>query len=312
VPGGSANARPSNPDRFSRVHGHVKAQILINRGGGSVGETLAIRRALDAAGIDGEVQVLDGAELHEAARKAVAREPRLIIAGGGDGTISSVAGAVAGTSTKLGILPLGTLNHFARDLGLPLDLAGAAKLVASGKTRRVDVAEINGRVFINNSAIGVYPLMISDRDRQQDKLGRRKRLAMAVAAVRTLFRFSSRRLTLTVNDREAQVDTPLLFVGNNDYRLELPGTGTRETLDGGELCVMVLRRQSRLGFIAAVARSLIGRDRPMDIAELDDVEQLRVDSSHSFLTISLDGETAKMETPLMYRIRPMALEVIAP
>jgi diacylglycerol kinase family enzyme len=104
----------------------------------------------------------------------------------------------------------------------------------------------------------------------------------------------------------------LLFVGNNDYRLELPGSGTRESLDSGELCVMVLRRKSRLGFLFAAARSLAGRERPADIAKLDDVRQLRVDSKHSRLTISLDGETAEMETPLRYRIRPGALEVIAP
>jgi diacylglycerol kinase family enzyme len=308
----SVNARRSNPNRISRVHGNVKAHILINRGGGSVGETLAIRRALDAAGIEGEIEVLDGDKLHAAAEKAVDAGADVLIAGGGDGTISCVAGAAAGTRTKLGVLPLGTLNHFARDLGIPLDLEEAAKVIASCKTRGVDVAEVNGRVFINNSAIGVYPLMVSDRDRQQDKLGRRKRFAMAVAAARTLLRFSSRRLTLTANDRKARVDTPLLFVGNNDYRLELPGTGTRDTLDAGQLCVMVLRRKSRLGFLAAVARSLIGRDRPIDIAKLDDVQQLRVDSSHSALTISLDGETARMETPLTYRIRPKALEVIAP
>jgi YegS/Rv2252/BmrU family lipid kinase len=290
----------------------VKATILINRGGGSVGETRAIRDALDASGIEGDVEVVDGEDLHQAAEKAVAEGVGLIVAGGGDGTISCVAGAVAGTRTKLGVLPLGTLNHFARDLGIPVDLDEAAKLIASGRTRRVDVAEVNGRVFINNSAIGVYPLMVSDRDEQQEKLGRRKRLAMAIAAARTLLRFSSRRLELTANDRRAQIDTPLLFVGNNDYRLELPGSGTRESLDSGELCVMVLRRKSRLGFLFAVARSLAGRERPADIAKLDDVRQLRVDSKHSRLTISLDGETAEMETPLRYRIRPGALEVIAP
>ncbi len=290
----------------------MKATILINRGGGSVGETRAIRDALDASGIEGDVEVVDGADLHQAAERAVAEGVGLIVAGGGDGTISCVAGAVAGTRTKLGVLPLGTLNHFARDLGIPVDLDEAAKLIASGRTRRVDVAEVNGRVFINNSAIGVYPLMVSDRDEQQEKLGRRKRLAMAIAAARTLLRFSSRRLELTANDRKAQIDTPLLFVGNNDYRLELPDSGTRESLDSGELCVMVLRRKSRLGFLLAAARSLIGRERPADVAKLGDVRQLRVDSRHSRLTISLDGETAEMETPLRYRIRPGALEVIAP
>ncbi len=290
----------------------MKAHILINRGGGSVGETAVIERALTDAGVDGDIQLLAGDELHEAATKAVGDGAELVIAGGGDGTISCIAGAVAGSDTVLGVLPLGTLNHFARDLGIPLGLQEAAKLIAAGKIRRVDVAEVNGRLFINNSAIGVYPLMVRDRDAQQQELGRRKRAALAIAAARTLFRFSSRRLTLTVNDRKAQVDTPLLFVGNNRYRLELPGAGTRERLDSGELCIIVLRRKSRWGFLAAIVRSLAGRHRPIDIVEVDDVQRLRVGSSRASLTISLDGETARMEPPLHYRIRPGAIKVIAP
>jgi diacylglycerol kinase family enzyme len=290
----------------------VKAQIIINRGGGSVGERLAIEEALEAAGLAGDLRLLHGEEIHEAAKQAVAAGVELVVAGGGDGTISCVAGALAGSETTLGVLPLGTLNHFARDLDIPLDLGEAAKLITAGRTRRVDAAEVNGRIFVNNSAIGVYPLMVSDRDAQQERLGRRKRVAAAIAAARTLLRFSSRRLTLTINDRKAQVDTPLLFVGNNKYRLELPGAGTRERLDAGELCIIVLRRKSRWGFVAAAVRSLVGRERPVDIVELNDVQSLRVDSSRPSLTISLDGETARMEPPLRYRIRPKALKVIAP
>ena len=290
----------------------MKAHILINRGGGSVGDALAIERALDSAGIDGHVLLLHGHQLCDAASEAVNEGVDLVVAGGGDGTISCVAGAVAGTGTALGVLPLGTLNHFARDLGIPLDLGEAAKLIATGNRREVDVGEVNGQLFVNNSAIGVYPLMVSDRDRQQERLGRRKRPAMAIAVARTLLRFSSRRLMLTVNDHKAQVDTPLLFVGNNRYRLELPGAGTRERLDAGELCVIVLRRKSPWGFCAAAIRSLMGRERPADIVQLDDVHTLRVDSARPSLTISLDGETARMETPLNYRIRPKVLKVIAP
>ena len=126
----------------------------------------------------------------------------MLIVGGGDGTISAAASALVGTETVLGILPLGTLNHFARDLGIPTDLDEAATLIARGSERRVDVAEMNGRIFINNSAIGLYPLMVVDRDLQRKRLGRSKRLAMLVASLRTLARFNHQRLTLTVNDEK--------------------------------------------------------------------------------------------------------------
>ena len=97
---------------------------------------------------------------------------------------AAAASALVGTGTRLGLLPLGTLNHFARDLAIPTDLDEAAKLIASGVERRVDVAEMNGRIFINNSAIGLYPLMVIDRDVQRKRFGRSKRLAMIVASVR--------------------------------------------------------------------------------------------------------------------------------
>src|SRR5439155_4246257 len=127
-----------------------------------------------------------------------------LIVGGGDGTISSAASALAGTKTALGIMPLGTLNHFARDLGIPNTLDEAAKLIASQTIREVDLGQMNDRIFINNSAIGLYPLMVLDRDLQRKRLGRSKRLAMIVASVRMLARFGQQRLTLTVNDEEAR------------------------------------------------------------------------------------------------------------
>jgi diacylglycerol kinase family enzyme len=290
----------------------VKTAILINRGGGSAGDRKAIESALESAGIGGDLQWLDGYEIPAAAAAAVSDGAELVVAGGGDGTLSCVAGALAGTETKLGILPLGTLNHFARDLGIPAKLEDAARLIAEGRDRRVDVAELNGRIFINNSAIGIYPLMVSNREAQQEQLGRAKSLALLVAAVHTLLRFSTHRLTLTVNDLSGQVDTPLLFVGNNDYRLDMPGAGTREHVDRGELCVMVLRRKSRWGFFAAALRALFGRDRPDDVVRLDDVHRLRVDAARPFLIVSLDGETEHLATPLVYRIRPKALRVITP
>jgi diacylglycerol kinase family enzyme len=135
---------------------------------------------------------------------------------------------------------------------------------------------------------------------------------MLIASARTLIRFKHTRLTLTVNDHKGKVDTPLLFVGNNDYRFELPAAGTRESLSDGRMCVMVMRSHSRMGFIGAVLRALAGRARPDDMVQLDDVQTLRVDSHRSKLAVSLDGETCEFRPPLDYRIRKGALKVIAP
>jgi diacylglycerol kinase family enzyme len=136
---------------------------------------------------------------------------------------------------------------------------------------------------------------------------------MLVASLRTLARFNHYRLTLTVNDdRKARVDTPLLFVGNNDYRLDLGAPGERESLDDGELCVLVMRKKTRRGMIAASIRALLNRTREDDMVRLDSVGRLRVASKRSQLAISLDGEVVRAESPLDYRIRKGALRVVAP
>ena len=294
----------------------MPATVLLNRGGGAVAAdpevANKVRDTLQEAGIEVRIELIDGGDCAVRAKAIAERGDALLIVGGGDGTIGAAASALVGTDTKLGILPLGTLNHFARDLGIPTDLSEAASLIATGKDRYVDVAEMNDRIFINNSAIGLYPLMVVDRDVQRRRLGRSKRLAMLVASLRTLARFNHQRLTLTVNDEKARVDTPLLFVGNNDYRIDLGAPGQRQSIDDGELCVLVMRKKTRSGLIAASIRALFNRSRPDDMARLDRVERLRVESRRSHLSVSLDGEVVSASSPLDYRIRKKALRVIAP
>ncbi len=290
--------------------------VLINSGGGAASADPDIAKTVEAAlreaGVAARVELLTGDDCTVRLSALAERGDPLVVVGGGDGTISAAASALAGTKTRLGILPLGTLNHFARDLSIPTELAAAAELIAAGTERRVDVAEMNGRVFINNSAIGLYPLMVLDRDLQRKRLGRSKRLAMIVASARSLARFHHERLTLTINDEKELVDTPLLFVGNNDYRLDIGAAGQRESLDDGKLCVMVMRKKTRRGFIAAIIRALFDRARDDDMERIDGVERLRVASRRSQLRIALDGEVMREAPPLEYRIRKRALRVIAP
>src|SRR3954447_16021196 len=294
----------------------ARVPVLINRGGGAASTDPKIARtvaaALKSAGVAARVELIDGGDCAVRCRAIAKRGDGVVIVGGGDGTIGAAASALIGTKTRLGILPLGTLNHFARDLGIPTDLNEAAKLIAGGKQRRVDVAEMNDRIFINNSAIGLYPLMVIDRDVQRKRLGRSKRLAMIVAPARTLARFGHQRLTLTVNDEKERIDTPLLFVGNNDYRLDIGGAGQRETVAEGELCVMVMRKKTRGGFIAASIRALFNRTRDDDMEQIAGVERLRVSSKRSMIPVSLDGEVVGAAPPLDYRIRKGALRVMAP
>jgi len=291
-----------------------RAVTLINQGGGGATDGIAERigEALATAGVNSKVLLVDGKHCAARAAEQVKKGTELIIAAGGDGTMGAVAGELAGSKSVMAIMPLGTLNHFARDLGIPFDLNDAAKVIAAGHCRHIDIAEVNGRAFVNNAAIGLYPLMVIDRDAQRRRLGRSKRLAMLVASLRTMTRFHSRRLRLRVDGGEAMVDTPLLFVGNNDYRLAMPSAGQRESLDRGELSVMVMHSKSLPGFLAATGRALLGRSRENDMDRLDGVRELEVDSARSHVSLAMDGETLALSPPLTFRIRPKALRVIAP
>ena len=287
----------------------MEAAVILNRNKGDRGEVAA---ALSAFGVTAKIESVDGDAIGDRAEAAVKGGAKLVVVGGGDGSVSSAAQALAGSGAALGIMPLGTLNHLARDLGIPATLQESVQVIASGRTRSIDIAEVNGRTFVNNAAIGLYPLMVIDREAQQDRLGRSKRLAMLVASLRTLMRFHHQRLTLSIDGGEARVDTPLLFVGNNDYQLAFPAAGQRDKLDDGELCVMLMRKKGVPGFLAAVARALLGIPRADDMVRIDGVKQLKVDSARSTITLALDGETLVMKPPLEFRIRPGALKVIAP
>ena len=295
----------------------ARVPVLLNRGGGAFARDPALgrraQRSLEDAGLDVDVELLSPDEFAARVRAIATRGDPLLIIGGGDGTIGSAASEMIKSGTLLGILPLGTLNHFARDLKIPDELDDAARLIASKHERRVDVGELNGEFFINNSAIGLYPLMVIDRDAQRKRFGRSKRAAMIIASLKMLARFNHHRLTLTVNEeRTGRVDTPLLFVGNNDYTIDIEAPGRRERLDQGELCVLVMRKKTRRGFLLASLRTFFGRSRNDDMVRLEHVERLRVSSGRSHLAVSFDGEVSKVRPPLDYKIRKRALRVIAP
>lgn len=294
----------------------TRVTILLNRESGRVRASpdlaATVAELFRTGGMEPVVELISGGDCMVRSRAISERGDELLVVGGGDGTISAAASALVGTETMLGILPLGTLNHFARDLGIATELANAAQLIFRRSQKWVDVAEMNERLFINNSAIGLYPLMVIDRDLQRRRLGRSKRLAMIVASIRTLLRFGHQRLTLTVNDEKARIDTPLLFVGNNAYRIDIRAPGKRAALDQGQLSVFVMRKKTRRGFIAASVRALFDRSRADDMVQLEHVERLKVECQRPMLAVSLDGEVVRASPPLHYKIRKKALRVIAP
>ncbi len=253
-----------------------------------------------------------GAEIIDAARQALADGAAMVVAGGGDGTMNAVASVVAGSALPFGVLPMGTLNHFAKDLGIPLELDAAIRTIVQGKTRAIDVGEVNERVFLNNSSLGLYADIVRDREQQQRRLGRGKWVAALWATVAALRRYPFMSVRLHVDNVAHARRTPFVFIGNNEYTMEGLSIGARTVLDGGKLSLYVAQHPGRLGLLRLALRALLGQLKQQRDVDILLTEQLQIDSRHTHMRVATDGEVNVMATPLCYRIRPGALMVITP
>jgi len=243
----------------------MRALVLVNHAAGTIsGESLdhltgRLRASFTAHSVEAEIVALHGPKLRERAREAARVDVDVVVAVGGDGTVSTVAGALAGTDKPLGVLPLGTLNHFAKDLGVPLVLDEAVRTIAAGHQRRVDVGEVNGHVFINNCSLGVYPQIVRQREERRLRRGFNKWLALALACLSVFRRHPLLTVRLAVGANSERLTTPLLFVGNNQYETNLLAVRGRAALDRGELCVYLVRGRSRFTLPRLALLALVGR-----------------------------------------------------
>jgi diacylglycerol kinase family enzyme len=245
-------------------------------------------------------------------RDAVASNADIVVLGGGDGTLSSGALAMVGGAKPLGVLPLGTLNHFAKDAGIPVDLDAAVETIRAGHVMDVDVGEVNGRIFLNNSSIGLYPIAVEEREELRHRTGGGKWPAMLRASADVFRRFPLLEVTLPMAGRPIRLATPFVFVGNNRYEMSLLTLGTRSSLQGGELSVYIPRNGGRLGLLQLALRALLGRlDQERDFHSTA-VSSIEIRTRRRSLCVSLDGEVAQMTSPIRFLIRPRALRVLAP
>ncbi len=262
-------------------------------------------------GVEPRIVIARGADLPLSAARALGENSRLVVAGGGDGTINAVAGALAGRDTALGVLPIGTLNHFARDVGIPLNLEAAVRILFTGQVKKVDVGEVNGRVFVNNSGIGLYPRIVRVREEAQRR-GHVKWVAFLLAVGSVMRRYSLVSVRLRSEETHAAArGTPFVFVGNNRYEIAGLEIGTRSSLNSGRLWACVAPKTGRRNLMRMALRAFLGHvaDHELDAFE---AEEFFVETATRSVNVSTDGEVTIMDAPLHYRIRPGALGVVAP
>jgi diacylglycerol kinase family enzyme len=293
----------------------IDVAVILNPASGSAGRDTTPERIVELFAAEGRVATVLAAEpgrtVADQARAAVEAGCRVAIAAGGDGTVNAVATALLGRDVALGVLPMGTLNHFAKDLGLPLELAEAVHVAARGTMRRVDVGQVNGRIFLNNSSIGVYPRVVELR-RRWESTGMGKWVAALWASLVVLRRRPFMGVRIRTADETVVRLTPFVFVGNNEYRMVGLRAASRESLTGGRLALCVMHASLRRSLLLLAWEVLWrGVDQVREL-ELFLVSEATIETRRRHLQVSLDGEVAVLASPLEYRILPLALRVMMP
>jgi diacylglycerol kinase family enzyme len=302
-----------SPDPHSPAR---RIAAIINSEAGSVRasglDPAELRRMFQEAGVAAEVHFVPGGEIVETARAALAAGAEALVAGGGDGTIRSVAGVLVGGSVPLGVLPVGTLNHFARDLGIPVDLPAAVRLIADGVSRPLDVGEVNGEIFVNNSMLGFYPPVVEVRDRERHEKDRNKWLATISALWKVLPRHRLLHLRVIADGLALDRQTRFLFVGNNEYEMSAFTYGARRRFDSGDLYLYIAKSRTRLGLVGLGVLGLFRDLKWTDRFDRFCLPEFTIETRKKAVSVYLEGEVTILQPPLRYRNRPHALQVIVP
>ena len=297
----------------------MKFIVILNEKAGSSGggsdstKPSALAATFAAAGITAFVHALPPEKIEAALRAAIAKRPDALVIGGGDGTVRSAAALLADTGIALGVLPLGTLNHFAKDLRMPPDLTDAITALASAEIREVDLGEVNGHVFINNCSLGSYAEAVRRRDALRDTHGQGKWPAMIRASFEVFRRLRRMRLLITPAGGEPRsVRTPIIVIANNRYSGHVLNKSMRARLDEGRLWIYTAHVHRHLAALRLAWQSLIRRLDEADALASEAVTEITIASEHGSLPVAADGEPLDLQSPLHFRIRPRALRVLTP
>lgn len=267
-----------------------------------------------AAARDADVEIVElsaaidcAAEIRDRIRRGITT----FIAAGGDGTVNHVLQAVVHTEARLAVLPLGTYNHFARDLGIPLTWRDALAVALTGESRQIDTGRVNDRFFINNVSLGLYPELVARREERGRDYPRWK--ARLYAFYTTLRKYPHVHLAVEAEHHHESIRTHLFMVSNNPYELERFGVeAPRSSLTQGRLSVYWLPHMSRWRLMRMAARYAAGRVRTIPGFRSFRTLRLRVQSSRPEVKVGIDGELFALATPLIVTTVPQSLLVRVP
>lgn len=264
-------------------------------------------------GLDAVIDADNSAPFADRIRKARDSDADVVVSAGGDGTATGLAGALAGTTKALAILPLGTANLLARDLSLPLDLDATVAALGDMEPRQIDVGEVNGRVFLHKVVLGVIPSIAAAREQIRGRSDVGALFGFGRYFVRRLGRARRIALSITSRDTDDRVErVHAIAVANNAYDEGLGRIFARSSLDAGVLTLYVLKHLTLGDALRLSAEMLAGRWQQDEALDIASVRSVSIRSRRASVSAMIDGEVEMLQTPLNFRIRPKALTVLAP
>jgi diacylglycerol kinase family enzyme len=303
---------------------HGPLFVVLNPGSGHHQENAEQRVMAQVFGQAGRefefLQISDTAHINEVASHAVALAKArcgVVVAAGGDGTISAVAGVVLGSGCPFGVLPEGTFNYFGRDNAIPQDTEAAALALLGASISPVQVGQVNGRVFLVNASVGLYPQLLEDREAWKKKWGRSRFVAF-LSGIATLLKWRKQlHLSIESAGQTAKLRTPTLFVGNNQLQLARVGIDEKnvKAVQAGELAGFVVRPIGTLALFGLLLRGVLGRLGDADNVSSFSFRRLSVTpKGRKRIKVATDGETVWMQPPLLFEVaaEPLLLLVPAP
>jgi diacylglycerol kinase family enzyme len=287
--------------------------VILNRYAGSASDESArrlVEASLTRAALDARIVAVPGSEIEAAAEEAAAAGDALVAAGG-DGTVSTVAGVAVKTGAVFGVIPLGTLNHFAKDAGIPLDVDSAVDVLAAGRAVALDTGALNARTFVNNASVGLYARVVHERQ-IEERRGHRKWIAFVIGLVRVWRIDPQITVRLMVDGRPLVRRTPFVLVGNGDYQEAGLGLGRRASLTAGHLSIYLAPECGRMEMVILALRAVAGRLTPdVKLEELRACE-VTIEPRARRAGVATDGELVALSPPFACRIQRGTLRTLLP
>jgi len=291
--------------------------VVLNANSGTVLATGISAQSLEEhfkqVGLDAVVDGDTETPFAERIERAAKSDADVIVAAGGDGTITALAGALAGSDKALAILPLGTVNALAKDLGLPMDIPAAIALLRDAAIRKIDVGEVNGRIYLHKVVIGVIPSLAAAREHIRGQGTWRSKAAFMRFLVHRLLR--SRRMAIAIEPEDGPshiVRAKAVAVACNAYDQGIGKIFSRQNLSGGSLYIYTLSSLTIADFVRLSAGMLLGNWQDAEALSIETSRAVTIRSRKKLVKVMFDGEVESLHTPLDFRIRPAALSVLVP